>query len=195
MKNDKKTSLEDKWASEQEASGDTEGSDESASSGPSELERLRAEIAQLRDQLQRRQAELINFRRRTERERLERVASERAAVLVELLPVVDDFERALATDDEGGEAYREGVELILRAFQDSLRRLGLVRLEPVGEAFDPNVHEAVERQETNEVEPGHVVAVYKPGYRLGERLVRPAMVAVAAAPAEEADDGTSGNES
>lgn len=187
MNDKKRTTLEEKWAATEASAPADEASAEAPAAEGQEISELRAEIARLQEQVQRRQAELVNFRRRTDRERAERRDAERASLLGELLPVVDDFERAVEADDANPEAYRQGVELILRSLQDHLLRLGLSRLEPVGEAFDPNVHEAVERQVTSEVPEGHVAAVYKPGYMLGERLVRPAMVAVAAAPADDTD--------
>jgi molecular chaperone GrpE len=129
---------------------------------------------------------MANFRRRTERDRADLRETARGAVIQELLPVIDDFERAAGADTDNLEAYRGGVQLILRALHDTLDRLGVSRVDPTGEAFDPHQHEAVEQQITDEVEAGHVVAVYGPGYRMGERLLRPASVAVAAAP--PADD-------
>lgn len=193
MSERKRTALEDKWAERDEGREEDsapEASQAESGEGADALAQARAEIARLQEHVQRRQAELVNFRRRTERERVERREAERAAVLAELLPVVDDFERAVAAGEAEGsfETYREGVELILKAFHEQLVRLGLTRVEPVGELFDPNVHEAVERQVTSEVAEGHVAAVYKPGYQLGERLVRPAMVAVAVAPGEDGAD-------
>jgi molecular chaperone GrpE len=178
MEDRKPTALEEKWARQGETpEGDTPTADPA-------VKELEAQVAQLKDQLLRQQAELVNFRRRTERDRAELRASSRGEVLRELLPVLDDFERAIGAETENVDAYREGVELILRTLQDSFDRLGVTRIDPLGEPFDPNEHEAVEQQITSEVPAGHVAAVYGPGYRLGERLLRPASVAVAAAPAE-----------
>lgn len=201
--NDRKRSiLEDKWASQEAAEGAAADAPEQAADASdagagragddSEVERLRGEIAALREQLVRKQADLVNFRRRTERERQERLEAERVAVVRELLPVIDDFERAVAAEPVDLEAYREGVELILRSLQETLGRIGVERMEPVGEPFDPHLHEAVDRHETGDIPEGHVAAIYKPGYRLGDRLVRAAMVAVAAPPRggdRDPDDG------
>ncbi|MFW6198852.1 MAG: nucleotide exchange factor GrpE [Acidobacteriota bacterium] len=152
------------------------------------LEALEAEVADLRDQLLRKQADLVNFRRRMERERRERAERARAELLQELLPMIDDFERAAGDEGDNIEAYREGVEMILAGLHETLRRLGVERIEPVGEPFDPTDHEAVEQTETDEVPAGHVVSVYKPGYRMGDRLLRAAMVGVATAPDESERD-------
>lgn len=179
MEDRKPTALEEKWA-EQEA--EPEGL--SGESSP-EVRQLEGEVAQLKDQLLRQQAELVNFRRRTERDRAELRQGSRAEVIRELLPVIDDFERAVGAETDNVDVYREGVELILRTMQDTLVRLGVSRIDPQGELFDPHEHEAVEQQITSEVPAGHVAAVYGPGYRLGERLLRPASVAVAAEPPEQ----------
>ena len=128
----------------------------------------------------RKQAELVNYRRRTERERLEQAERGRAAVLRELLPVVDDLDRAVNADTDNPEAYREGVELILRSLHEVLNRLGVEQIDPAGERFDPHLHEAVDHMPHEQTPAGHVVQVYKAGYRLGDRLLRPAMVSVSA---------------
>lgn len=179
MDDRKPTALEDKWASQDAEPGEPSGE---ASGAVRELEE---QVAQLKDQLLRQQAELVNFRRRTERDRAELRQGSRAEVIRELLPVIDDFERAVEAGTDNVDAYRAGVELILRAMQDTLIRLGVSRIDPQGEPFDPHEHEAVEQQVTSEVPAGHVAAVYGPGYRLGERLLRPASVAVAAEPPEQ----------
>jgi len=196
MNDRKRTALEDKWASEGDAAGEAGArpdgpASEAAAEVAPQIAELEGEIARLRDQLLRQKAEMVNFRRRTERDRADLRDSSRGAVIRELLPVIDDFERALSADTDNLEAYREGVELILRALQDTLDRLGVTRIDPQGAAFDPHEHEAVEQQITSEVPAGHVIAVYGPGYRLGERLLRPASVAVAAAPPESGDEADS----
>lgn len=193
MDDRKTTALEDKWAEQGEETEETpEGTpDESPEETPTEVRQLEQQVAELRDQLLRQQAELVNFRRRTERDRADLRTSSRADVLRELLPVIDDFERAVAAETDNLDAYRQGVELILRTLADTLDRLGVTRVDPLGEAFDPNEHEALDQQFTDEVPAGHVAAVYAPGYRLGDRLLRPASVGVAAAPPEHAA-GTDG---
>lgn len=191
MSDRQRTRLEEKWAAE--------AAQEPAAPAPpdqGESTGLAAEVADLKDKLLRSQAEMVNFRRRAERTRLERAEAARAEVLRELLPVVDDFERAVEADTASVDAYRQGVELILRTLLDTLERIGVSRLEPLGEAFDPNLHEAVERQETIDVEEGHVSEVFNPGYTLGDRLLRAAMVAVAMGPSESGDsdaDATAGD--
>jgi molecular chaperone GrpE len=152
---------------------------------------LEGEVEQLRDQLLRRQAELINFRKRAERERAELGAVAQASVLEKLLPVIDDFERALVTGTEDTQAYRQGVELILKSMENVLTGMGVQRLEPLGEDFDPEFHEAIARVETEEHSEGQVVDVFLPGYRVRDRLLRPARVAVAARPQVNAGEADS----
>lgn len=185
----KRSNLEEKWAAQaaaEDPSGDP--SEPAVHGGPlieaAELDQLRNEVAQLRDQVLRQQAEMVNFRRRTDRDRGEVREAARGTVVRELLSVIDDFERAAAFETENLEAYRDGVQLILRSFTDAMQRVGVERLDPLlGEPFDPNLHEALERSVSDDVPPDHVVRVYSPGYRLGERLLRAATVGVAAAPA------------
>jgi molecular chaperone GrpE len=158
---------------------------------------LEGQVEQLRDQLLRRQAELINYRRRVERERGELSKVAQAGVVEKILPVIDDFERAVVADADDVEAYRAGVELILKSLQNLLSGIGVERLEPLHEDFDPEVHEAMARVETAEIPDGWVAEVYLPGYRMGDRLLRPARVAVAARPREDVPEteGASGDSS
>ncbi len=134
------------------------------------------------DRLLRKTAEFDNYRKRVDRERREQAEYAAADVLGDLLPIVDDLERALQTaPDTGAEAYRKGVELIHKQMVDLLRRRGVTPIEAVGREFDPHVHQAV----THEVVPGHpegeVVEEFRRGYKLHDRLLRPAMVKVAKA--------------
>lgn len=137
----------------------------------------------LYDQLLRRQAEFDNFRKRSERERLETYARARAEVFADLLPVLDNFERALAhgATDEGklAEGLVHGLELVYRQFRDLLEKCGLEQVTTVGEKFDPDLHEAVLTEQTTAVEENTVVEELERGYRLGSRVLRPAKVKVA----------------
>lgn len=177
--------LEQKWAAEaneKDAEGEAVSADEvllGPGSDASDLEtELRQEVADLKDQQLRSQAEVVNFRRRAERDKLERIEAARASVVRELLPAIDDLDRAVGAETENIAAYRDGVELILRSLHEALARIGVVGFDPQGDVFDPNLHEAAVQVPSDEVESGHVVEVYKPGYRIGERLLRPAVVSV-----------------
>lgn len=144
-------------------------------------EKLAAEERNARIRLQ---ADFENYKKRIERERAEDRARSTAAVLESFLPVLDAFERALTTQaDPSGESYRRGFELIYRQLLDSLARQGLTRIESVGQHFDPRIHEAVDRIPTTEFPEGIIVEELSPGYRLGDKLLRPAMVRVAYRPA------------
>ena len=146
------------------------------------LEDARAEAGEMRALAQRKQAEFENFRKRTERERAETFKYASADVLKEMLPVLDNLERAVeaakSTEPEAETQLREGVEIICKQFRDTLMKLGLAEVEAQGEPFDPHVHEAVGRVETSEHPEGTVVEVLQKGYWFKDRLLRPSMVSV-----------------
>ena len=125
------------------------------------------------DDLRRLQAEFDNYRKRLRREQEETGERATAKVIEELLPVIDNFERAIA-HGEGG----EGVQLVFKDLSAALERLGLVEIPAEGAAFDPNVHEAMELRETEGLEEPTVIEVYRRGYMLNDRLIRPASVVV-----------------
>jgi len=150
-----------------------------------QIETMTQERATLYDQLLRRQAEFENYRRRVDRERSETYTRARAEVLLELLPVIDNFERALASlENSGGDAesLRHGVELIHKQFKDALTKFGLEPVESVGQTFDPHVHEAVTIEPTDKHKENTIIEEFQRGYKLGEKLLRPAKVKVASSP-------------
>jgi molecular chaperone GrpE len=161
---------------------------------------LAAELAAEKERYVRLRADFDNFRKRSERERAEVERYALAEPARQLLPVVDNLQRALAASAEGAsgpaggvDELRRGVEMILRQLEELLRRFGLVAVPALGERFDPSVHEAVAHETSNEVEAPTVVAEFQRGYRLNDRLIRPAMVKVALpAGAVEADAGGEG---
>jgi molecular chaperone GrpE len=142
---------------------------------------LKKERDGLQDRLLRQAAEFDNYRKRIDRER--RDSAQMAAVdfVQELLPVIDDFERALNIDAPGADSYRQGLEIIHRALMEMLRKRGVTPIEAVGTAFDPQVHQAVAYEEAPDRRDGEVMEQFTRGYRLGDKLVRPAMVKVAKA--------------
>jgi molecular chaperone GrpE len=141
---------------------------------------LRHERDELRDQLLRKAADFDNYRKRVERDRREMVELAAQDLLSELLPVIDDFERALEADvAPGAESYRDGVELIYKQLQDLLKKRSVTPIEAVGTDFDPHVHQAVVHEDSTTHRDGEVIAELRRGYRLGDRLLRPAMVKVA----------------
>jgi molecular chaperone GrpE len=134
------------------------------------------------DLLLRKTAEFDNYRKRSERERRELADYATGEFVKELLPILDDFTRALAAPAATSpEAYRQGVELIHKRLLEALGSRGVVVIDPLGEPFDPHQHEAVARVAADGRRDGEVVEVFSPGYKLGDRLLRPAMVKVATA--------------
>jgi len=157
-----------------------------------------AERDKLKDQLLRTLADFDNYRKRSKRDEQDAKHRGREDVLRELLPVFDNLERAATYAKTGADAkaIAEGVVMVLKLFEDTVGRLGGQRLRPVGQPFDPNIHEAIQQVESAEHAAGIVAIELVPGYQLGERLLRPAMVAVskgAPAPAPSSDDDSNAN--
>lgn len=157
-----------------------------------ELEELRGRLAsaeeesgRMREVLLRKTADFDNLKRRTEREKSDYFKYALAETFRDLLAVVDNFHRATAHADSGGEEFRAGVVMIERQLGDVLKKYGLAEIPALGLAFDPNVHEAVVREETETVAPGTVLEVLQKGWILNDRLLRPALVKVAAAPSPQ----------
>jgi molecular chaperone GrpE len=147
-----------------------------------ELAELQRERDDLKDRWLRTSAEFDNYRKRIDRERREQADQAIVDVLRDLLPVVDDFDRALTVDaGEGGAAYRKGVELIHGKLNDLLRRYGVTPIEALGADFDPNVHQAVVHEASPDHREGEVIGELQKGYMIRDRLLRPAMVKVAKA--------------
>jgi molecular chaperone GrpE len=166
-------------ADQGQAAAEPREPDAPAAGQPGAVERERDEY---RDLLLRKTAEFDNYRKRNERERREFVQSAASDVLEGLLPILDDFERALrAPADASASAYRQGVELIYKQLIDYLGKRGVTPIEAVGADFDPHVHEAVTYEERPGHRDGEVVEEVRRGYKLGDRLLRPAMVRVAKA--------------
>ena len=148
----------------------------------SERARLQKEASEMRELAQRKQAEFENFRKRMERERLELARYAGADVVKEVLPVLDNLERARSyADGLSEEQLRDGIAIIQRQLQEILTRMGLTEVESEGKPFDPHIHEAVSQNETEEHPEGTVLSVFQKGYLFKDRLLRPAMVSVARA--------------
>ena len=152
-----------------------------------ERDRLAGEKAEIHDRYLRSQAEFQNFRRRVEKERLEFHEYASAEAVRALLPILDDFARALKVKHSGSD-YAKGVELIYQRLFDALKKLGLEPIVSEGQPFDPHVHEAVHKQETDEVADGTVLEDYERGYNFKGRLLRPAKVKVSVAPPSSKTD-------
>ena len=133
-----------------------------------------------RQEEQRKQAEFANYRRRTEGIRAEAYDDGRREAISQLLPVVDNLERALAAAGEEGNALKSGVEMVLRQTRDALTKMGVEEIDPQGQPFDAELMNAVMQGSADEGEPGTVCMVLQKGYKLGERVIRHAMVKVVA---------------
>jgi molecular chaperone GrpE len=145
-----------------------------------ELAKLKAEKEELQQTMIRRQADFENFRKRSERDRQEESRRGVERMVLDLIPVLDAFDRALQGHDEPGyEEYRKGVTMIRKQLWDSLAKHGVQRIEAAGKMFDPHQHQAIERLESDEYPDGHVVAVFQDGYAFNGRVLRPAIVRVA----------------
>ena len=191
-----------------DAQATTDGLDPSVSDAqPTALDQA-AELAKLRDSLEakekeanenydryvRQVAELENFRKRANRERDEAIRFANEALVKDLLPVVDNLERAVAHAKDGGNGKPlvEGVEMVLRGFFDTLAKHGVVPIAAVGQRFDPEKHEAMAQIESGTYEPDTVVEEYHKGYLLRDRLLRPALVSVAKTPKSQGKKNNSG---
>jgi molecular chaperone GrpE len=161
---------------------------EEAVSGEAQLEDLRRQLDERQDRLLRALAEADNVRRRAQRDRDDYVKYANESLLRDLVPVLDNLDRALdaARSAAGAASVVTGVELIQRELLRVLERAGVTRYSAVGQPFDPSRHEAIARVVSAEAAPDTVVNETAPGYLLNGRVLRPAMVAVAAAPDEDA---------
>lgn len=150
----------------------------------SEYDKLKAERDQLVDRIARTQAEFDNARKREQKERADFRDFAVAGAAEQFLPVLDNFQLALKAEGSA-EQLRSGVELILRQMEDVLRNIGVQPIEAVGAEFDPRFHEALGSVETNEFPDHHVVEEIRRGYRIKDKLLRPAMVRIAVNPAQK----------
>jgi len=142
-----------------------------------QLEELKARLAEQEDTYKRMLAEYANYKRRTEQEKEQIGRFTTGRLLTALLPVLDNLERAAAAPE--GEEYKAGVEMIVTQFQKALSDMGLAEIPAENAPFDPELHHAVMREDADGVEPDTVTQVFQKGYKLGDKVLRPAMVKVA----------------
>ena len=155
-----------------EAEKDGEEAEEEIKVDPKDLE-----IADLKDKLLRNMAEFDNYRKRTAKERMELAPEITARNLTEFLPVMDNLERALAAECKDPD-YKKGIEMIHESFTIALNNLGVETIESDGKAFDPSYHQAVQQVEDDSKEEGTIAATFQKGYKIGDKVLRFAMVAV-----------------
>lgn len=146
-----------------------------------ERDQLVAEKADLKDRLLRALADFDNFRRRSDRDRSEYIQFAAMEIVRDLLPILDDFRRAMKVETADKE-YAKGIGLIEQRLFETLRKAGLEPIEAAGKPFDPNLHQAVDRVQTEEVADQTVLEEYQSGYNFKGKLLRPAMVKVAVKP-------------
>ena len=170
MAKDKKKNNAEEEVIEQEVNEDAE---------PSKEEELQKQLDEKNDQLLRMAAEYDNFRKRSQREKEALYAECKASVINALLPVADNFDRIFANPDGTLEDYKKGVEMTFKQFSDVFKSLGIEPFGEVGEEFDPNIHNAVMHTEDDSVGENIITTVIVKGYKLGDKIIRPAMVAVA----------------
>ncbi len=194
---------EDETAEQGEISADTGDGDDDvnqpddADEEQSAVESARAERDRMRDQLLRIAADFDNFRKRSRKEIAEVRRRTVEDTLREVLPIIDNLERATEATAEATdvEAVAAGVQMVLRGFEEVANRLGLTRVTALGQMFDPTLHDAMQQEATNAHPPGTVVAEVVPGYKLGDRLLRPAMVVVAVPVGGTDDQGEADDDS
>lgn len=165
-------------AEENTEAEETQAPEEEQAEEQSEEEKLTAELADQKDKYLRLMAEYDNFRKRSAKERLELMETAKGNAVSEILPVLDNFERALATETQD-EAYKSGVEMIFKQFSDALAKLGVEVIDPTGQEFDPNVANAVNQIEDENLGENIVAQTFQKGYKVGGKVIRYAMVVVA----------------
>jgi molecular chaperone GrpE len=142
------------------------------------LAEAESKTSEYKDSWLRSQAEFQNYRKRVERDSELTYVSLKGDIIKRLLPVLDDLERALQ-NRSADDPWASGIELVARKFQNILESEGVKKIEAVGTEFDPNFHEAISHEPADGVQSGHVIGVVQNGYRIGERVIRPALVRVA----------------
>lgn len=154
---------------------ETEAADEAQ-----QLEKLTADLKEKEERVLRLQADFENFRRRTAKEKEELSAVVTQGILKDMLPLLDNFERAMAAEAKDGEAFQKGVEMIFTQFGEVLKKNGLEKIETEGQKFDPNFHQAVMRVQNEELEDDDIAQELQKGYMVKGRVIRPSMVQVVA---------------
>lgn len=166
-------SMTEEAAEETEDAKENEATDESGDDKAGEEETEEP----MKEQYLRLMADFQNYKRRVAKEREDTRAYANEKIITELLTVLDNFDRAMEHDADEG--FKEGMQMILDQFNDVLRHAGVEEIEAKGTEFDPNIHNAVLMEDTDEVESGHVSCVLQKGYKLNGKVIRPAMVKVA----------------
>ncbi len=163
---------------EKNVTPETEKKEKKKSKKDAELEALKAELATKEDQLMRTAAEFDNFKKRTERERASIAEFAKAGLIKQLLPILDNIDRAAAAD-HGSADYIKGIEMIVKQFETIAQNLNIEEIAKEGDQFDPNFHEAVMHVEDETLGENVIAQVLQKGYKIGDTVIRAAMVKVA----------------
>ena len=164
--------------------------EDQVSSLKTSLEQAQQEVAENLDTAQRAQAEMVNFRRRTDEDRIANAKYANSRLIANILPVLEELDLAISHTESSSEindSFLEGIKLIQRKLTGVLESEGVVAIEAVGLMFNPMEHEAVGTEESSEVEPGYITQILRPGFRLHDRVIRPAQVMVATAPKDPSE--------
>ena len=162
------------------AASEEQAADSEAGEAPGEAEQLQQALKEKEDQYLRLQAEYANFRRRTTKEKEELAAVVTQNILTDMLPLLDNFDRAMVAESADLDAFKQGIEMIYGQFQDVLKKNGLELIQTEGATFDPNFHQAVMRVENPEMEDDQIAQELQKGYIVKGRVIRPSMVQVVA---------------
>lgn len=146
---------------------------------PTEEEKLQAQLSEANDKFLRTLAEYDNYRKRSQKEKEQAYGDSKAAVLSEFLPVLDNFDRAANNKEASLEDYQKGIDMIFTQFNDIFKKLGVEAFGEKGEDFDPNFHQAVMHIDDENEKDNVIVDVFTKGYKMGDRILRPAIVKVA----------------
>ncbi|HIN38453.1 MAG TPA: nucleotide exchange factor GrpE [Dehalococcoidia bacterium] len=164
--------------------------EDQVSSLKTSLEQAQQEAAENLDTAQRAQAEMVNFRRRTDEDRIANAKYANSRLIANILPVLEELDLAISHTESSSEindSFLEGIKLIQRKLTGVLESEGVAAIEAVGLMFNPMEHEAVGTEESSEVEPGYITQILRPGFRLHDRVIRPAQVMVATAPKDPSE--------
>lgn len=165
-------------AEEETTNDNVEETAETAQPDNAEYEKLKKEYETQKDQFMRMAAEYDNFRKRTEKEKLATYDNAVAATVEAFLPVVDNFALAMASSGDVSEEFKKGLEMIEKQLQNAMKQLNVTEFGERGEEFNPELHNAVARIEDEELEEDHIAVVYQKGYKIGDRVIRHAMVQI-----------------
>ena len=167
-------------AASESAESENEDTQEPQDENAAQIEKLTADLKEKEDRVLRLQADFENFRRRTGKEKEELSAVVTQGILKDMLPLLDNFERAMAAETKDGEAFQKGVEMIFTQFTEILKKNGLEHIKVEGQKFDPNFHQAVMRVQNADMEDDDIAQELQKGYMVKGRVVRPSMVQVVA---------------